>query len=274
MRAELAATLLLTVSTNVAFSHATLERKEASPNATYRGVIQITHGCEGTPTKRVSVTIPEGVIGAKPMPKPGWTLSLEKAPYAKAYPYYHGDISEGVENHNPGAEENCPTIKSTRFTFLARVTDTFAPGATVYFPVEQDCVKGAYRWSEIPAPGQNAHSLQSPAPGVTIVAARTKSSSSAASSPANTIKAGDLVIDTPWMRATPGGATVAGGYVRITNTGTRPDTLISASIPLASTGSIHSMTMDVGVMKMAAVDGGLVIKPGETVELKARAAST
>ena len=105
---------------------------------------------------------------------------------------------------------------------------------------------------------------------MTIVAARTKSSSSAASSPANTIKAGDLVIDTPWMRATPGGATVAGGYVRITNTGTRPDTLISASIPLASTGSIHSMTMDVGVMKMAAVDGGLVIKPGETVEAQAR----
>ncbi|MBO1021245.1 DUF1775 domain-containing protein [Methylobacterium sp. SD274] len=267
VRAELAATLLLTVSTNVAFSHATLERKEASPNATYRGVIQITHGCEGTPTKRVSVTIPEGVIGAKPMPKPGWTLSLEKAPYAKAYPYYHGDISEGVKTITWSGGE-LPDDQVDEFTFLARVTDTFAPGAIVYFPVEQDCMKGAYRWSEIPATGQNANSLQSPAPGVTIVAARTKSSSSAASSPANTIQAGDLVIDTPWMRATPGGATVAGGYVRITNTGTRPDTLISASIPLASTGSIHSMTMDGGVMKMAAVDGGLVIKPGETVELK------
>jgi hypothetical protein len=70
------------------------------------------------------------------------------------------------------------------------------------------------------------------------------------------------------MRATPGGATVAGGYVRITNTGTEPDRLTGASIPLAGSGSIHSMTMDGTVMKMAAVTGGLVIKPGESVELK------
>ena len=118
VRAELAATLLLTVSTNVAFSHATLERKEASPNATYRGVIQITHGCEGTPTKRVSVTIPEGVIGAKPMPKPGWTLSLEKAPYAKAYPYYHGDISEGVKTIN--LERRRTARRSSRRVYVPR----------------------------------------------------------------------------------------------------------------------------------------------------------
>ncbi|WP_026597176.1 DUF1775 domain-containing protein [Methylobacterium sp. 77] len=267
LQAELAAALLVTLSTGAALSHAGLERREASPNSTYRGVVQINHGCNGEPTNRVSVTIPEGVIGAKPMPKPGWTLTTEKGPYAKAYPYYHGDISEGVKTITWSGGQ-LPDDQVDEFTFVARITDAFAPGATVYFPVEQDCAKGNYRWSEIPAPGQDSHALKSPAPGVSIVAAQAKAPSGTASASSGTIKAGDLTIDTPWMRATPGGATVAGGYVRITNTGAQADTLVSATIPLAASGSIHSMTMDGGVMKMASVEGGLVLKPGETVELK------
>ena len=85
---------------------------------------------------------------------------------------------------------------------------------------------------------------------------------------ADPIKAGDLTIETPWLRATPNGAKVAGGYVRIVNTGTTPDTLTGAAVPFASSGEIHSMTMEGGVMKMAPVPNGLTIKPGETVELK------
>lgn len=255
--------LLLALSTNAAFAHATLERKEASPNASYRGVVQINHGCEGQPTNRVSVTIPEGVIGAKPMPKPGWTVSTTKGAYARPYPYFHGDLSEGVKTIT-WTGGSLPDDQVDEFTFLARVTDAFAPGSTVYFPIEQDCEKGQYRWSDIPAPGQDAHALKSPAPGVRIVAAVAQAAPAAASG----INVGDLTIDTPWMRATPGGAKVAGGYVRVTNAGGQADRLIGASIPLAGRGSIHSMSMEGGVMKMAAVEGGLVIKPGETVELK------
>ena len=80
--------------------------------------------------------------------------------------------------------------------------------------------------------------------------------------------AGSLTIETPWLRATPNGAKVAGGYVRIVNTGSAPDTLTGAAVPFAKSGEIHSMSMEGGVMKMAPVPGGLTIKPGETVELK------
>ncbi|MGU3359572.1 DUF1775 domain-containing protein [Methylobacterium sp. M6A4_1b] len=262
-RAELFAGLALTLSATAALAHATLERKEASPNAGYRGVVQITHGCDGQPTNRVSVTIPEGVIGAKPMPKPGWTVTTEKGAYARAYPYYHGDIREGVKAIT-WTGGSLPDDQVDEFTFLARVSDAFPPGSTVYFPVEQDCATGQYRWREIPAAGQDAHALKSPAPGVRIVAA----ASGPARTEASSVQAGGLSIETPWMRATPGGAKVAGGYVRVTNTGAQPDRLVGAAIPLAGRTSIHSMSMEGGVMKMAPVEGGLVIKPGETVELK------
>jgi periplasmic copper chaperone A len=81
-------------------------------------------------------------------------------------------------------------------------------------------------------------------------------------------KVGSLDIADPWSRATPKGASVAAGYMKITNAGTAPDRLVSGSSNVAPTFEVHEMTMDNGVAKMRPVKGGLEIKPGETVELK------
>ena len=81
-------------------------------------------------------------------------------------------------------------------------------------------------------------------------------------------KAGSIDIINPWSRATPKGASVAAGYMKITNNGTTADRLISGSVDIAPTFEVHEMSMDNGVAKMRPVKGGLEIKPGETVELK------
>jgi len=81
-------------------------------------------------------------------------------------------------------------------------------------------------------------------------------------------KVGAIEIDHPWSRAVPKGATVAAGYITIRNTGAEPDRLVSGSTPVAGKFIVHEMSMDKGVMKMRPVQGGLEIKPGETVELK------
>jgi copper(I)-binding protein len=85
---------------------------------------------------------------------------------------------------------------------------------------------------------------------------------------AHDYKAGPLQIQHPWSRATPKGATVAGGYMKIVNTGTTPDRLIGGSTVAAPKFEIHEMSMDGGVMKMRMLPKGLEIKPGQTVELK------
>jgi copper(I)-binding protein len=81
-------------------------------------------------------------------------------------------------------------------------------------------------------------------------------------------KAGSLVISDPWSRATPKGASVAAGYMKITNNGATPDRLIGGSTDVASSFEVHEMSMTEGVAKMRLVQGGLEIKPGQTVELK------
>jgi hypothetical protein len=99
-----------------------------------------------------------------------------------------------------------------------------------------------------------------------VAALVTVSHGQSAASPS--YKVGTLVIESPWARATPGGAQVAGGYLKITNTGREADRLIGASLPIAADVEVHEMAMADGVMKMRRLAHGLEIKPGETVELK------
>jgi len=243
-----------------ASAHAVFQNPEAKQNASYRAVVMITHGCDGSATKEVSVTIPEGAIGARPLVKPGWTIVTKRGAYARGYPFIHGDIKEGVQQITwSGA--SVADDEFDEFTFLVRLSDAFQPGTKVFFPVEQICETGAHHWTQIPAQGQDAHSLKEPAPAVLVLAAE-----QSASTPAP-IQAGALAIETPWLRATPSGAPVAGGYVTIKNTGSTPDRLVGVSLASASQGEIHEMKMDGDVMRMHAVDG-LDIPAGGTLTLK------
>jgi copper(I)-binding protein len=85
---------------------------------------------------------------------------------------------------------------------------------------------------------------------------------------AHEYKAGSIEIKHPWARATPKGASVAGGYMKLINTGTTPDRLIGGTNANSEKFEIHEMSMDNGVMKMRPLPNGIEIKPGQTVELK------
>ena len=82
------------------------------------------------------------------------------------------------------------------------------------------------------------------------------------------VRLGKLVIETPWTRATPGGAKVGAGYLAIINTGDTPDRLVSASTPIAERIEIHEMSMANGIMRMRPLDSGLELKPQTVTELK------
>jgi copper(I)-binding protein len=79
---------------------------------------------------------------------------------------------------------------------------------------------------------------------------------------------GSIQVGNPWTRATPKGSAVAGAYMTISNKGTVSDRLVGGSSPIAGQFEVHSMVMEQGVAKMRPVEGGLEVKPGETVELK------
>lgn len=85
---------------------------------------------------------------------------------------------------------------------------------------------------------------------------------------ANDIKVGDIDIAHPHARAMVPGAKVGGGYLKLTNTGSTDDKLVSITSDRAATTEVHQMSVNNGVMTMRSVAGGLVIPAGQTVELK------
>ncbi len=243
-----------------AFAHITLETREAKAGSSYKAALKVPHGCDGSPIVRLRVEIPEGVFAVKPMPKPGWQIETVRGPYAKTYPYYHGvQLSEGVKEivwTGKLLDEHYD-----EFAFNSSLGSDLKPGP-IYFPVTQICEKGEIAWTEIPAPGKDGHALVSPAPALVILA------QAASQDAGQTFKAGGIAVETPWSRATPGGAQVAGGYLKITNGGAETDRLTGGSFSAASRFEIHEMKTEGGVMTMRPLPKGLEIKPGETVEFK------
>lgn len=264
---------------SVASAHVTLATGEARTGTYYKAILQVPHGCDGAATQAIRVQIPEGVIGVKPTPKAGWTLSITRGAYAKSYQSHGKAVTEGpkeiVWSGGSLSDDNYD-----EFVFTSFLAGDFQPGQVVAFPTVQQCAKGEARWDQIAAEGQNPHSLKSPAPALRIVADSATTGQAmdhskmdhgaAAAAPAgnDTYKIGDLVVVSPWTRATPGGAKIAGGYLKITNNGTSADRLTGATSASADRAEIHEMSMTDGVMKMRPLADGLTIKPGETVELK------
>lgn len=168
MKIFLAAALAVAAA-GVAQAHITLETGQAPVGSTYKAVLRVGHGCEGTATTRVRVQIPEGVIAVKPMPKPGWQLETVTGAYTQSYDYYGTKVGEGVTEISWSG--TLPDEYYDEFVFRARLTEGLAAGSDLYFPVVQECADAAARWIEIPAKGQDPDSLEHPAPALLLLPA-------------------------------------------------------------------------------------------------------
>ena len=261
----LGATAFILAGALPAHAHATLAVTEAAPGGGYRGVVRVGHGCDGSPTTRLTVRVPDGVLAVKPMPKPGWTLETRRGAYARPQMLWGKPVTEGVTEVTwTGRLDDA---HYDEFVFASQLSGALATGTTLYFPVVQECERGAANWVEIPKDGEDPHALKGPAPGVRLVAQAGAPAPSRLTGATVTTASG-LVIEDAWARATPGGAKVAGGYVRVRNTGAEPDRLVGTAIPISGRGEVHEMSMDGGVMRMRPLENGLAIPPGAVVELK------
>lgn len=266
-------TALLVALGSPAIAHVTLQQREAEAGRSYKAVLAVPHGCGGQPTTGITVSIPEGVFGVKPQPKPGWQLTTRSQRYQRSYASHGREVREGVVEiaWTGGSLDNA---HYDEFVFVGQVDASLAEKGMVYFPVVQTCASGEHRWIEVPRAGETAD-LQQPAPALRIVQAQAggghgthAGGSQGAAAPAAVFEKAGIRIEQPWTRATPGGARVGGGYLRITNTGQTADRLIAGQVTFAERVEIHEMAVAGGVMTMRNLPDGLEIPPGQTVELK------
>ncbi len=158
------------VSIAPAAAHVTLETQEAKVGASYKAVLRVPHGCEKTATTSIRVRIPDGVIGVKPMPKSGWTLTTTAGKYPKSYKLFHSDVTEGV-TEIAWSGGKLPDAWYDEFVFQGFVAGDLEAGKTIHFPVVQACEKGVHRWIEIPTAGKPSSDYPEPAPALRLTPA-------------------------------------------------------------------------------------------------------
>ena len=150
-----------------------LETRQAPAGASYKAVLRVPHGCDGSATTAIRVRIPAGVVDVKPMPKPGWKLDIVTGPYAKPATLRGAKVSEGV-TEIAWSGGKLPDAYYDEFVFTSSLADELEAGQTVYFPVVQECEKGVHRWIDIPAGGAHGDHSESaePAPALKLLPKR------------------------------------------------------------------------------------------------------
>src|SRR5580704_13290938 len=148
---------------SIAFAHITLENQQAPVGASYKAVLRVPHGCDGSATVAVRVHIPDSFIEVKPMPKPGWKLDVMRGKYQKPASMHGTNVTDGVTEVD-WSGGNLPDSFYDEFVLTGYITDEAPAGQTMYFRVVQECEKGINRWIEIPAgngqAGNGAHADQ------------------------------------------------------------------------------------------------------------------
>ena len=233
-------------------AHAVLDRQFIAPGQTFHLSIAIGHGCDGAGTTRVSVTIPEGIIVTKVDPLDRFKSQTRIAKFEKPWTGSQGQITEGIKEIT--WSEGLLADKSRgEFGFEFLASADLKLDQVLFFPVVQICEQGERRWVEEASNAEARAKLKAPAPILTIVKK----------------EQAHLDIRNARSRVTPNGAPVAGGYVTIRNLSDKADRLIAATVAVSDRVEIHEMSMSDGVMRMRALDNGLEIPPGATIELKA-----
>lgn len=164
--------IIAALAASPAAAHVSLETKQAAIGGSYKAVLTVPHGCAGSPTVKLRVQIPEGVIAVKPMPKAGWILDVVEGKYAGEYDYHGNKLSSGVKEV-AWSGGKLADKHYDEFIMLTVLTDRLKPNTTLYFPVVQECETGVSRWIDIPTEGAgHSHEGKSPAPGVKLLPKR------------------------------------------------------------------------------------------------------
>lgn len=169
-RAALGLTLTLGLSA-AAQAHVTLEQPQATAGAAYKAVFKVGHACgEGQSTNAITVRVPEGFRGAQPVPKAGWTLSVQRAALAQPYEAHGHLVKDDVVEVRWQAQGPANALPGAYYDeFVLRGTPA-GPAGPLWFKVLQGCDGGQSDWAEVPASGRSTRGLKAPAALLEVVA--------------------------------------------------------------------------------------------------------
>lgn len=151
MRNEIALLLCAAVLAP-AEAHVTLAETSAPANSYYVASFRVGHGCSGSPTTALRIEIPQGIVIARPQPKPGWTLEIEHAALDKPLV---GEGGTPVTSRVSAIVWKGGALPADQFDVFSVMMKLPAQPGALLFPVTQNCVSGVQYWNEPPMEGMH-----------------------------------------------------------------------------------------------------------------------
>lgn len=152
-----------------AYAHVTANPNHGTAGQYFETKFRVSHGCEGSDTISISITLPKGTVVAKPQNKAGWSAAVTKSKLPAPVSAGHGKMTDEQIDEIIWSNGSLPDDQYDEFGVILKLPEK--TGETLYFPVVQTCEKGENRWTEIPTGTQQWHDLKLPAPFVKIEAA-------------------------------------------------------------------------------------------------------
>lgn len=156
LAAALAGAFILAVPA-AASAHVGVSPDRIPPGESTLLTFSFSHGCGESPTTALRVTMPEGIGGAWPTFDSDWSADIERTTGDKVSAVTFTAVK--------------PVPQGLRgMVGLTVITDKYAADELV-FPVEQRCVTGTNEWTQVAKDGEDPHSLDAPAPVVSLTEA-------------------------------------------------------------------------------------------------------
>ncbi|MDZ5662814.1 YcnI family protein [Nocardioides sp. S-58] len=166
-----AATTALALSlVSPASAHVGATVSDASAGAYTIATFSVPHGCDGSPTTRIEIQVPESVLAVTATRNPFYEVETTIEQLEEPVTDGHGnEVTERTASVVYTADTPLPDGQRDTFELSFQVPD--AAGETLAWPTIQTCQKGETAWTQVPAEGQDADELESPAPSFEILPA-------------------------------------------------------------------------------------------------------
>ncbi|MGZ0711255.1 DUF1775 domain-containing protein (plasmid) [Coraliomargarita sp. W4R53] len=154
--AGIATGLALVVATPLmASAHVHVDPGEVTAGSSQTLTFSFSHGCEGSPTTALVLDMPDEVTTVTPVLDGAWSISRELGsdgiPTQVTYTALHA-VEDGLKAN----------------VSMAVTFEEAAANTAVAFPITQACETGENAWVEVAEEGEDADSLESPAPVVSV----------------------------------------------------------------------------------------------------------
>ncbi len=140
-------------------AHIVFAPAEAVTGRYYAGELQVGHGCGELATSAIRIEIPIDIISARPRPKAGWTMEVERVSLPTPI------LVEGHEQKDKVVavtwRGSLPADQFDGFGLMLKLP--LNRSGPFYLPVRQVCGSETVDWADIPATDEAWGTMEQPA---------------------------------------------------------------------------------------------------------------